>query len=695
MSKTKTGKILIIKPTYSDPPIGYAYVLACFEANCIPFDFIDSSRSDYWVKDVVIKLKHNKYLAVAMGGLVGFYETFKTVVDLVRKYSPGTPFILGGNIVKDVNDSLLFERIGIDFGFVGEAETSIPQFMKALKIGNKDFSEVPGLVYKSANGKIIRNTPKRLDLKHNNVRPAWHNFDMDYYISHTSVPFIGRDLQFMPVLSGRGCVGQCGFCSPTIGGFRKRLIDDVIAEIEDLNSKYKFKCISFHNEMFYPTAREIREFCHRYKSLKNKKPWITQVRIDANIDTQTFIEMREAGCMVVSTGIESGSDRVLKCMKKRTTADQIKNFCQSARLAKMPINGAFIVGYENETEEDLKKTIDLVIDEKINAGESLMYVYPGTAVYENALQKGSIEDEMVYLEKATKIGTGNIFSSFGKKDYFNVSAIPDYDFFRIATREVRRYHTFVFTHYPVCDLTSQIKINNTKALISMKGQCHKCNREVNYEHEIFHGVEYAGFLGVGISNRNICPKCFSQLSFDLYKCDNDWKLPQHFASLKEHIAGKNRIVVAGINKDLDFLLHINLLNMDYERILGIVPLDRNYVGDWYNIYSMLSVKKAVELKPDCILWLGLCSDTSGILSKFKRETASPPVILYLYSKQLQDSLENVRNEIKSKGGILLLLQRLLRYIEGNLRMFRQICKKNNIVIPRFIEKLARSFKRKF
>ncbi|OGV37081.1 MAG: hypothetical protein A2X48_04525 [Lentisphaerae bacterium GWF2_49_21] len=686
-----TDKILIIKPIYEAWPVGYAYVLACLEYNGIPFDFIDSNRTYDWEREVVYKMKKRKYFMVAMGGLIGFYKVFKTVANLTHKYNTGTPFILGGNIVKDSNDRLLFEEIGIDYGLLGEAETSLPYFIKTYKSDNKDFSEVSGLVYRNNTGKVVRNTAKRLDLQSMNVLPAWHYFDTEYYIKSSSSPFIGNNLRFMPILSGRGCVGQCGFCSPSIGGFRKRKIEDVISELEKLMADYEFDCFLFYNEMFYPTSSEIKEFCIRYKSIKNKKPWITQVRIDANIDIDTFKEMKEAGCIIVSAGIESGSDRILERMKKKTTSEQIRKFFRNARIAKIPANGTFIVGYEDETEEDLKKTIDLVIDEEINTGASLLYVYPGTALYKTAHKNGAIKDEMEFLEKAMSNMTA-LFSPGGKEDYFNISAMPDKDFFKIVTREVRRYYTFIFNRYPVDELSSQIEIINTSAIIYMKGKCHECRMGVSYNYKIVDGRQYLGFLGDGINDRLICPKCFTPLSFNIYKCNNDWELPKYLSLLTEQVKEKKRIVIAGINQDLNFILRINLLNND--NLIGIMRTDNNYNAAFYNNYPVLSAEEAIVLKPDLILWLDIISEPQDIINKYNRYNISPPAIICLSGEQLNKCIKDVRNKIIQRGGPVLLMPILRQYLERKYLFFANACKKNNIEIPRFITGYAKYIKHK-
>ena len=83
------------------------------------------------------------------------------------------------------------------------------------------------------------------------------------------------------------------------------------------------------------------------------------------------------------------------------------------------------------------------------------------------------------------------------------------------------------------------------------------------------------------------------------------------------------------------------------------------------------------------------------LDKFKRNAVSPPAIIYLCSKQIQNSLENVRCEIKRKGGLPLLRLRLLQCLKRNYLILDKTCKKHDIVIPRFITKLAKYFKYNF
>jgi len=690
MFNQNKGKLLVIKPPYAAWPMGFAYVLACLEEHNIPFDFIDASRSQHLRKDIRSMLSNNSYFAVASGGLFGFSTFFKEIVPMIQKYQAGIPFILGGNITKDAFNDLLFEYIGMNFGILGEAETSLPGLIDSIINQNDNIGDMPGILYKNAKGDIIRNLPQRLDLKKNKILPAWHNFDVDYYIRSSSSPFIGNNLNFMPLLTGRGCVGKCTFCSPSIGGFRKRSIEHVMFEIEYLSSKYDFDKIFSYNEMFYATAHEIGDFCDQYILLKNKKPWFAGVRVDSNIDVKTFGLMKEAGCFAVGIGIESGSDKVLDLMNKKTTSEQIRIFVRNAKMADMPTCGTFIVGNEGETEEDIKKTIDLVIDEEINTSESLMYVYPGTVVYDNASKKGLIKNEMLHLEKILKHGT-NLFAPDVKENHLNISEMPDDQFLDIATREARRYHTFVFHRYPVQHLSCKIEIQGKEAVMIMEGKCHECGSDVSNKEHIFNGLEYLGLLGWGAHDRYICPQCFKQLSYNVYACKEMKELRDHFCFLKEEISKRNRIIVGGINGDAMFMLRINLFDIDYGKIQGFVDFTRQYRNKHYVNYPVFNADDIVDLNPDCILMVDSASDGENIIRKYyDKKQIPPPEFLYLFDKLLLDNLKEI-TKFKLRDGYI----KIFLWLKNRYKYLMDYCDRKDMYVPEFLPDFAEYFWEKF
>ena len=268
-------KILVIKPPHPMFPLGMAYVLACLEKHSIEFDFTDAQfGSDY--KKLI---KKNDYYAIATGGLISSYKFFNEVSRFVHEIRPKIPVILGGGITTDMLPALLFDKLHITYGIRGEAETSFPFLVEALLHKKTGFDAIPGLLYKDPlTGEIKKNPVRRLDLSTNDNFPAWHRFNVDYYLNNWDHGIFGHRL-CMPMISARGCTGSCTFCSSFSGAFRKRPIEQVIREIELLDKQYTFDWISFNSEMFYSTREDIVNFCEAFKSAMVRKKWICDLMV--------------------------------------------------------------------------------------------------------------------------------------------------------------------------------------------------------------------------------------------------------------------------------------------------------------------------------------------------------------------------------------------------------------------------------
>jgi anaerobic magnesium-protoporphyrin IX monomethyl ester cyclase len=575
------NKILIIKPKYKTFPVGIAYVLACLEQKHISFDFIDIDLQPDYVK----LLKNNDYCAVATGGLIGHYKFFCEVIANVRKFNPKVPVILGGNIVKDIRSDFLLDKIGADYGIIGEGETSLPGLIDKIMRQADTFSDISGLVYRDKlTANIVKTVPRRLNLKSTNIMPAWHRIDVDYYSRDWSMPFWGVR-SAMPVLSGRGCVGRCTFCSPTIGSFRARPIEHVIQEIEWLNYSYEFDWVVFLNEMFYPSKDKILEFCEAYKKVKQRKPWACSLRVDANADVETFMAMKESGCIGISTGIESGSDKILKLMRKRSTNEAIVNCFRNAREAGLSCSGTFMVGNEGETLDDLRQTIDMVTSEEMNTGESLANAYPGTQIYANALNRGKIKDEWDYLEKM-RFACGLWEDEWtDRSNYLNISEIPDDQFWATLACELRRYNTFLLNRYEAKDAECEEALFGT--MVKVKGFCRECGAGVTVKTR-------RRMLGI----EGYCRECMNKVVFNLYKTKG---FAGHHELIVRMIRESNRIVVSGTGFEAASLMRMDYFGLDYDKLKGFLQIDsRNSMLSFIGM-PCLGFDDLASVKPDMVL----------------------------------------------------------------------------------------------
>jgi anaerobic magnesium-protoporphyrin IX monomethyl ester cyclase len=573
-------KLLVVSPPSRFLPLGMAYVLACLEASGIDFDFTDAQFGNDYKK----LLKKNDYYAIATGGLMFQYRFYDEVFRYARRINPHIPVILGGNITKDMQTGFLFEKLHITYGIAGEAETALPFLIQAILQKKTELDSIPGLIYKDRqSGEIKKNPARRLDLSAADILPAWHRFNVDYYINNWEHGIYGSRL-CMPVIVSRGCTGTCSFCSPTIGSYSKRPVKQVIREIEILNEKYTFDWIGFMSEMFYPTREEVVEFCEAYTSIKPRKKWICELRVDSTIDIDTFRLMKSVGCVAVVGGVESGSNKILSLMNKRTTREMIIGFYRNASAAGLPCEGTFMVGNEGESEVDIKETVDMVISEKMRVNERLPITYPGTKIYEHAKSRGLIGDEWEYLQRLDFFA--DLWdSSWPIRDNLNISDIPNDRFLETVLTQLRRFNTFNLRQFVPKNMAYSYTLG---ILIKISGLCRECGSPVSF-------VTPRKMLGM----RTFCRECFRPIEFNLYE------LPEfigHYHYLCAELLKANKLAVIGTTAGAINFLKYDYFKLNFQSIVAAVePNGKASGGPFFYYLPRIRIEDLPTAAPDTLL----------------------------------------------------------------------------------------------
>jgi len=124
----------------------------------------------------------------------------------------------------------------------------------------------------------------------------------------------------------------------------------------------------------------------------NTVPWITVHGIRAdNTDLELLQLMKAAGCKRVGFGVESGNQRVLDCIKKGQTIDDVRQAFRNARLAGLETIGFFIFGLPGENEDTMDDTIKLALELDPDLANFMIAApYPGTNLYDMVLEEGDL-----------------------------------------------------------------------------------------------------------------------------------------------------------------------------------------------------------------------------------------------------------------------------------------------------------------
>ena len=184
------------------------------------------------------------------------------------------------------------------------------------------------------------------------------------------------------VITARGCPMSCCFCSKVWGKtVRFRSAENVLAEIKEVVGKYGIKGVSFRDDTFTLNKTRLYQMLRGLQFLDVK--WRCITRVD-QVDERTLMAMKDAGCVEIVYGIESGSQKILNNLLKGTTVEQNAKVIDLTKQVGIPCKAAFIVGSPGETWETVNETLRFVEEHTpLKAILCTFTPYPGSSVWEN------------------------------------------------------------------------------------------------------------------------------------------------------------------------------------------------------------------------------------------------------------------------------------------------------------------------
>src|SRR5438874_7317391 len=346
---------------------------------------IDAPPADLSLADVLPAAREYD-LAVLHTSAPSFGHDVK-VAEALRDANPRLRVGFVGAHVAVARESALGASRAIEFVAGNEFDFTIQEIAQG-----RPLAEVAGLSYRT-NGDVHR-TPERAPLEDMDRLP----FVVDVYKRDLEVEryFIGYLLHpYISLYTGRGCRSKCTFClwPQTVGGhrYRTRSVEHVLAEIERATrlfpqvKEYFFDDDTFTDDL--PRAEAIARGLGR--------PGVTwSCNAKADVPAASLKVFRDNGLRLLLVGYESGSQTILNNVRKGTRVDRAREFTRAARALGINIHGTFILGLPGETRETIETTIRFAQEiDPHTLQVSLAAPYPGTALYEQALEGGWLESD--------------------------------------------------------------------------------------------------------------------------------------------------------------------------------------------------------------------------------------------------------------------------------------------------------------
>lgn len=312
------------------------------------------------------------------------YSIFSQIATLIKDLYPNTNIIAGGPHVSKLPIATLQSEPSVDI-VTTDKKFTIGDLLDTI-IRKSKLSEVPGIVYRT-NGRIVH-SPATLEER------VYEDNGNLAHLDLSILPSSYSKFSWARIYTSLGCAYACAYCADILHSRKKPKpynIDLVMKNIDCLKEKFGVTLFYIGDETFTYNLEHAKEFAKRMGTRKDTY-WIAQTRVDC-VNKETLSVLAENNCILLKFGAESGSNKILRAMRKGITTKQIIEATKIAKEVGLNVFTYWMTGLPGETKETIQQSMDL--QRKLfelgycDLAEDVIFVpYPGTYIYQNPDEYG-------------------------------------------------------------------------------------------------------------------------------------------------------------------------------------------------------------------------------------------------------------------------------------------------------------------
>lgn len=380
------------KPNWSVcriPPIGLLSIASYLTKEGYKTPILDC-------RELITRYPHTHYLESLLRivksyltdiiGINMLTANFNQVVDIVfgiKAVVPDIKIILGG-VHPSVEPDLTLKQIPeVDALCIGAGEETMLEVAEGYEL-----EYISGLKLRNRNIYLPRNPEMDIDKY---PYPDYSLVNQDWYTQMSTYTITGWGYKGISALTSRSCPYSCKFCaSDWSKPFRYHSADYVVGLAKHL-LKLPVDVISFFDDTIAINEQRLNEICEGFIREKIFYPythfrWIGELRAN-QVKPETLKLMKDAGCFHIGMGLESGSDRMLREIEKKTTVEENRQACNYIKEAGLSLGVSFMMGIPHETEEDMRATIAFMKEIDCNfMGIGTFRPLPGSQYYDELIK---------------------------------------------------------------------------------------------------------------------------------------------------------------------------------------------------------------------------------------------------------------------------------------------------------------------
>jgi anaerobic magnesium-protoporphyrin IX monomethyl ester cyclase len=454
-----------MRPNPTDfPPFGSMAIIQSLRKIGEDAKFFNIDYFRYSHEEIENYFKENQFDIVGISAVVSTaYSYTKYLSNLIRNVSPLTIIIVGGNLA--ASSEILLRKCEVDISVIGDGEFIIRNLIRALDKRQLDYDklrEVKGICFLNEKDDFCftgyGEKPSAEEVEFPDYSLLEADGSLPYFISDDVA---GRFYEYdeamgqgkiATIVMSKGCVARCTFCHRWEKGFRVLNTSKIIEYVRHLMTRYGVKFIQVADENFGADRDAAEEIASRLGEMGVK--WqVAGVRTNT-VTKESLQHWKDNGCVSVFFGIESGSQKMLDVMEKKTTVQRNIDALKWTGEADLNTVIQLVIGLPGEDDETINETIAFLKEvspwikqwKNQSAGASISINYaqalPGTPLYEYGREHGligsSIEEEEKYLDMISDT------DAYSNDHFINNSGLPlikvlTWRFFMVAHLDAHHY----------------------------------------------------------------------------------------------------------------------------------------------------------------------------------------------------------------------------------------------------------------
>jgi len=342
-------ELAVMKPY---PPLGLLYVNSHLKAHGVDAHLFDTTFARFDALET--------YLRTERPPVVGIYSNLMTRTNVLRVMAAakdtGSLVVVGGPDPANYLDEYLSR--GADVIAIGEGELTLEELVPhLLKHGPRQLGGIQGIAFRDESGEIVRTEPRPMiaDL---DGQPFPDRAAIDQH-AYVNVWREHHGMGSVSLITARGCPFTCTWCSHSVFGYshRRRSPTNVVDEVEQIVSTYAPDMLWYADDVFTINHKWLFEYAAEMERRGFRLPFETISRED-RLNEEVIQTLARMGCYRLWIGAESGSQKVLDAMKRRTNAERVRAMVHLLQKYGIEVGMFIMLGYEGEERADLEETVE-------------------------------------------------------------------------------------------------------------------------------------------------------------------------------------------------------------------------------------------------------------------------------------------------------------------------------------------------